>query len=71
MPYLCTNAQSLGNKLCDLIAVKYRDNFDLITIIETRFRDSIDWGISIASYILYRKDRVEKVCVWELPFMSK
>lgn len=40
---MCTNAHSLGNKLCKLTALMFRVNVEFVAITESWFKDSNNW----------------------------
>lgn len=55
-----TNAQSMGSKQEELEAIVQQENYDILTVMETRWDNSHDWSAAMDGYSLFRKDRQGK-----------
>ena len=55
-----TNAHSLGNKQEELELRAQSEGYDIMGVTETWWDNSHDWGITMDSYRLFRKDRQGK-----------
>ena len=56
-----TNTRSLNNKLEEFEAKVDSEEYDIVAVSETWFKEESNWRIGLESYKVYRCDRKERI----------
>ena len=56
-----TNARSLNNKMEELEAKVDSEEYDIVAVSETWFKEESDWRTGLEGYKMYRCDRKERI----------